>query len=370
MNDCMSGCGGRSGENAVGGEYCIVARQEAGLRLDRWFRNRFPGLGHGQLAKLLRKGQIRLDGARVAGGARLAAGQKIRIPPLPAAAAAARLQRPRSLTETRTSAADREFLESLLLHRDDSVLVLNKPAGLAVQGGSGVHRHLDGMLAGLCADGEERALLTHRLDRDVSGVLVLGRGARAAAHLCQSFRERRARKLYWALTLGVPVPRCGEVRLSLAKKSIGGREKMTLAAGQSACTRYVVIEALASRLAWVAFLPESGRTHQLRVHAGALDAPILGDGKYGGAAVRRASATTGLASGLHLHARRLCLPHPEGGMLDVCAPLPRHMLESWRALGLERRESGGDRGAADDFALFEHEFARANDKRNGARRKP
>ena len=349
-------------ENLVGGDYCIVAQQDAGLRLDRWFRNRFPGLGHGRLAKLLRTGQIRLDGARVAAGARLAAGQKIRIPPLPSGVASARLQPSRPPMRANASAADRAFLQSLLLHHDDSVLVLNKPAGLAVQGGSGVHRHLDGMLAALCSDGEERPRLTHRLDRDVSGVLVLGRNARAAAHLCRMFRERRAHKLYWALTLGVPAPERGEIILSLEKRASGGREKMTLGGVRPACTRYVMIEAISSCLAWVAFLPESGRTHQLRVHAAALDAPILGDGKYGGGETRRASAATGLAAGLHLHGRRLCLPHPEGGMLDVRAPLPPHMAESWRTLGLDWRAT---QSGADDFSLF----AREGDKGERERRK-
>ena len=326
----------------AGGAYHIVAPREAGLRLDRWFRQRFPGLGHGRLAKLLRRGQVRLDGARVAGGARLAAGQKIRIPPLPAdalAPAAAAPARP-------ACAAEGAFLESLLLHRDDSVLVVNKPAGLAVQGGSGLRRHLDAMLPALRLGAAETPRLTHRLDKDVSGALALGRSAWAAARLCQAFRERRARKLYWALTVGVPSPRRGEIESPLEKRGAAGREKMTPGTGRTARTRYAIIDTLASRLAWVAFVPESGRTHQLRAHAAALGTPILGDGKYGGAAARRAAADMGLAAGVHLHARRLCLPHPEGGMLDVSAPPPAHMAASWRALGLDMR------AAQRDFALF------------------
>ena len=326
----------------AGGAYHTVAPREAGLRLDRWFRGRFPGLGHGRLAKLLRKGQVRLDGARVAGGARLEAGQRIRIPPLPAAA----LEPPAAPGGENAGPAERAFLEGLLLHRDDSVLVLNKPAGLAVQGGSGVRRHLDGMLAALRLGGAETPRLAHRLDRDVSGVLALGRSSWAAARLCAAFRERRARKLYWALTLGVPSPERGEVRSPLEKRGVDGRERMTAGAGRPACTRYAVIEAVASRLAWVAFMPESGRTHQLRVHAAALGTPILGDGKYGGREARRLGAQMGLGAGLHLHARRLCLPHPEGGMLDVSAPPPAHMAQSWRTLEMRGH------GAEDGFALF------------------
>ena len=325
----MSGDTQMNNAKKIGGDYHVVVKDESGLRLDRWFRARYPGLGHARLSKLLRQGQIRLDGARVSGSARLEAGQKIRVPPLPPGAIASKLP------PQKVSAADAAFLEGLLLHRDESVLALNKPPGLAVQGGSGLSRHLDGMLGGLRLGREDSPRLTHRLDRDVSGVLVLGRSSRAAAHLCESFRERRVGKLYWALTLGVPAHRRGRIETSMEKASNNGIEKMTLGKGKKARTDYVVVEAVGRRFAWIGFIPQSGRTHQLRVHAAALGCPILGDGKYGGREARVAGEETGLASGLHLHAARLRLPHPDGGMLDVVAPPPSHMEESWRALRLD-----------------------------------
>ena len=315
----------------LGGAYHIVGADESGLRLDRWFRARYPGLGHARLSKLLRRGQIRLDGARVSGGARLEMGQKIRVPPLPAGATTPALP-PREV-----STSDAAFVESLLLYRDESVLVLNKPPGLAVQGGSGLRRHLDGMLGCLRLGREDSPRLTHRLDRDVSGVLALGRSPKAAAHLCESFRERRVGKLYWALTLGVPTHPKGRIETSMEKASSNGVEKMTLGKGKKACTDYVVVESVGTRFAWIGFVPQSGRTHQLRVHAAALGCPILGDGKYGGREARVAGEKTGLASGLHLHAARLRLPHPDDGMLDIVAPPPPHMEESWRTLGLDWR---------------------------------
>lgn len=319
----------------VGGDYHVVVAGESGLRLDRWFRTRYPGLGHARLSKLLRQGQIRLDGARVPGSARLEVGQKIRVPPLPSSAITPRL------APQEVSAADAAFVEGLLLHRDESVLALNKPPGLAVQGGSGLRRHLDGMLGGLCFGREDSPRLTHRLDRDVSGVLVLGRSSGAAAHLCESFRERRVGKLYWALTLGVPTHPKGRIETSMEKESNNGVEKMTLGKGKKACTDYVVVESVGTHFTWIGFVPQSGRTHQLRVHAAALGCPILGDGKYGGREARVAGEEMGLASGLHLHAARLRLPHPDGGILDVSASPPSHMEESWSTLGLDWRTGGG-----------------------------
>lgn len=329
---------------SAGGAYHIVARREAGLRLDRWFRNHFPSLGHGRLAKMFRQGQVRLDGARVAGGARIVAGQKIRVPPLPSGV----LVKPRGRAREMVREEDQANLESLLLHRDDSVIVLNKPAGLAVQGGSGLRCHLDGMLAALRFGSEDMPRLAHRLDRDVSGVLVVGRSAWAAARLCEAFRERKVRKLYWALTLGVPEPPQGVIEIPVVKKRVvcRGRARMTAGTSKSACSRYAVIESITSRLAWVAFEPESGRTHQLRAHAAALQTPILGDSKYGGREALHLGDDAGLAFGLHLHARRLCLPHPDGGTLDISAPLPAHMVASWQALGWNWRKGG------ESFSLF------------------
>lgn len=316
-----------------------VAEDEAELRLDRWFRRHFPGLAHGRLEKLLRTGQIRVDGRRAKAGLRLAPGQAIRIPPAVEAAPA-----PPGTDPPAVSRQDRATLEAAVLYRDDWVIALDKPPGLAVQGGTGQSRHLDAMLEALRFDAAEPPRLVHRLDKDTSGVLLLGRSREAAKRLAEAFRSREARKLYWAAVAGVPEPPEGRIDLALAKGGGAGREKMRedAAEGRRAVTRYKVIDALGETAAWLALMPLTGRTHQLRAHCAALGTPILGDGKYGG---RKAFAAGGaLSKRLHLHARAISLPHPVGqGLLEVTAPLPPHMAETWAFLGFdEAAESGLD----------------------------
>ena len=311
-----------------------VAPDERDLRLDRWLRQHFPGLTQGRLQRLLRTGQVRVDGKRVKAGERLAAGQRVRVPPLPPAPAA----KPVAARPDHPAAA---ALRARILHRDAAVLVIDKPAGLAVQGGTKQTHHLDAMLDQLRFDAPAPPRLVHRLDKDTSGVLVLARNQAAARALTRAFRDKTAIKIYWALTVGVPKPRLGEIGLRLAKRP--GRQGERMVAGEDgkrAVTRYAVIDAAARRLAWLALMPLTGRTHQLRAHAAALGTPIVGDGKYGGAAAHAA----GLASRkLHLHARELAIPHPDGGLLRVTAELPPHMAESWQILGL-------------DVASYEHPF--------------
>ena len=308
-----------------------VSAEEAGLRLDRWFRRRYPELGHARLSKLVRTGQVRVDGARAKTGTRLDAGQRVRVPPLGASAPAPSPPRPRP-----TDAGAAADLRARVLYRDDAVIVLDKPPGLAVQGGTGTVRHLDAMLDALTFDGSERPRLTHRLDKDTSGVLVLGRTARAAAALAAAFRRKEVDKLYWALVVGVPKPRVGRIALSLAKRagSGGGERVVADETGRAALTEYRVIEAVGKRAAWLALTPRTGRTHQLRAHCAALGTPILGDRKYGGAAA--VLPGTAAAPGLHLHARAIEFPRPVGkGDLREVAPLPDHMRETWRRLGFD-----------------------------------
>ena len=310
-----------------------VAAADDDVRLDRWFRRHFPGLAHGRLEKLLRTGQVRVDGKRARAAQRLAAGQTVRVPPLPAPDAAV-LARPASAARP-VSSRDAAFVASLLLHRDPSVLVLAKPAGLAVQGGSGVRQHLDGLLDALADPGGERPRLVHRLDRDTSGVLVLGRTARAAARLAAAFRARDAVKLYWAVVVGRPQPPAGRIDQPLAKRpGPGGRERMAAAAGaaQRAVTDFWTLDAVGRRAAWVALRPLTGRTHQLRAHSALIGTPILGDGKYGGGDAFLPGDA--VARCLHLHARRLVIAHPEGGVLDVTAPPPAAFSRTLQTLGL------------------------------------
>lgn len=317
-----------------------VGPEDNGLRLDRWFKRHFPELSHACLEKLLRTGQVRVDGRRARAGLRLAAGQTIRVPPIPEAVPPQPPPRhPR--VDPKAAAA----LRGAVLHRDDDVLAINKPPGLAVQGGSRITQHLDAMLEALSFEAGERPRLVHRLDKDTSGVLLLARNAGAAAKLGAALRARKARKVYWALVVGVPRPRRGRIDSSLAKRPGRGGERVAAdeRTGKRAVTFYRVIKAAGQRAAWLALMPVTGRTHQLRAHAALLGTPILGDGKYGGKAAFLAGLKA--ARRLHLHARAIALPHPRGGELKVVAPLPEHMLESWRFFGFDPEDDG------DPFAM-------------------
>jgi 23S rRNA pseudouridine955/2504/2580 synthase len=324
-------------------QHRTVAAEEADARLDRWFRRHFPQLTQGALQKMLRTGQIRVDGKRAEANTRLAPGQEVRIPPLPEGPPPAPPgQRP-------VSERDARELEGMVIHRDDSVLVLDKPHGLPVQGGPGILRNLDAMLDALRFGHDERPRLVHRLDKDTSGVLVLGRSAAAAAKLAAAFRGRDVDKTYWAVVVGQPDIPEGRIDLALAKLG-GPRGERTTAVdnpeeGARAITDFRTLDAARRRVAWLELKPVTGRTHQLRVHcAEGLGCPILGDGKYGGSAAHHDD----LPGQLHLHARSLRLPHPEGGVLEAAAPLPPHMRETFTYFGFEaprppkpRRLAGG-----------------------------
>jgi 23S rRNA pseudouridine955/2504/2580 synthase len=334
-----------------------VGEDEAGLRLDRWFRLHFPKLTHGRLEKLLRTGQVRVDGKRAKSGTRLEAGQSVRVPPMtpPTPAAVDRGQRRPAL-----GAAEAEALRALVLYQDEQVIAIDKPAGLAVQGGTGQRRHLDAMLEALRFDAEETPRLVHRLDKDTSGVLLLARDAHTARHLSGVFRSQQARKLYWAAVVGAPAKAQGRIALPLAKKARRSGERMGEApAGKEAVTLYQVAQRHGRMAAWLVLRPLTGRTHQLRVHCAALGHPILGDGKYGG---RRAFPEArddkpAIAKRLQLHAREIAFPHPaDGTTLRITAPLPPHMAETWAALGFDPAagEVAAARLAADDKPPARH----------------
>ena len=315
-------------------EFAVTAEEE-GLRLDRWFRRRFPALGHARLERLLRTGQVRVDGRRVKASYRIETGQRVRVPPLPEADTAAKAlkQRPPAI-----DAEDARALQESVLYRDDAVLVIDKPAGLAVQGGSATTRHLDGMLDALRFDAVERPRLVHRLDKDTSGVLVLARTAKAAATLTRAFREGGVHKVYWAIVVGVPRHRHGRVSVPLAKRPGQKGERVTAdpRTGRHAVSEYHLVDRAGRRAAWLALRPLTGRTHQLRAHTAAMGTPILGDGKYG----RRQAFLEGLdlANRLHLHAHEIALTLPDGRPLRVTAPLPAHLAESMHALGFSEAD--------------------------------
>lgn len=317
----------------MGVEIVTVKDSEDGLRLDRFLKERYPALGFAQLQKILRTGQVRVDGARVKPATRVEAGQSIRIPPLGEGGerAAAGGRKP---VDTR----DAEYIRSLVLFEDKDLMVLNKPFGLAVQGGSGTKRHIDGMLGALATPDGERPKLVHRLDRDTAGCLIVAKTRKAATELGKSFRSRSARKIYWALVPGVPNPKQGRISTYLAKDRSGeGLEKMRVARhgegeASHAITYYAIVDHAANRASWLSLKPVTGRTHQLRAHLDHIGHAIIGDPKYG---ERRADLPEGVPDKLMLLARRLTLPHPRGGTIDVTAPLPPHFREAFNVFGFE-----------------------------------
>jgi 23S rRNA pseudouridine955/2504/2580 synthase len=311
-----------------------VSEDDDGIRLDRWFKRNQPEISFNIVSRWARTGQLRLDGKRVAPGERILAGQEIRIPPLDAQPSRTGPAKPRRDPLT---AEEEEFVRSLVIYQDEHALVLNKPAGLATQGGTKTKNHLDRLLDGLSGESGHRPKLVHRLDKDTSGALLVARSARAAAFFSKSFAGRTAKKIYWALIVGVPSAAEGLIDAPLAKQPGTGGEKMHVdeESGQPAKTRWRVIDRAGNRAAWVELQPLTGRTHQLRAHMAAIGHPIVGDGKYGGA---DSFLTGGISRKLHLHARRLKIDSPDGGKIDVTAALPDHFEQSLHTLGFEIAE--------------------------------
>jgi 23S rRNA pseudouridine955/2504/2580 synthase len=323
----------------------VVAADEAGLRLDRWFRVHFPEVGYSYLQKLLRSGQVRVDSKRVEASLRLTAGQQVRVPQLVRKPSA---PRPSPNPPLGLSKADRDFIERLILYEDAHVLVLDKPFGIAVQGGTGTKRHIDGLLAGMADRFGDRPRLVHRLDRDTTGVLLVAKHRQAAAKLGRVFQTRSAAKTYWALVKGVPRPVQGKIEAALVKAAgpdgdrVRKAEPGEQADAMHATTHYAVIDRVAHRAAWVSLKPVTGRQHQLRAHMALIGHPIVGDSKYDGDKVL---SDSGIEPKLHLHARRLVIPHPMAGeaRIDVSAPLPPHMAKTWGLLGLDAFRFRGGR---------------------------
>ncbi len=333
-----------------GVETVAVSDDEAGMRVDRWFKRRYPALPLSHLNKIVRKGEIRVEGKRVEISTRLESGQKVRVPPLD-------LPAPKTADAPVVPPADAQFLRSLILFEDRDVLVLNKPWGLASQGGSGTSRHVDGMLASLADSSGERPVLVHRLDRDTSGVLLCAKSRKMAADLGALFRARETKKTYWALVEGCPRPENGRISLFLAKGEAMGddraakprdhaeKERMRVVRhgdpdAQHSITLYATVDLVRPRLAWLSLRPITGRTHQLRAHCEAIGHPIIGDPKYNRRPANDPARNDplravppGLEPKLHLMARRLVLPHPRGGKIDVTAPLASHMRAAFDMFG-------------------------------------
>ncbi len=326
--------------------HITIGDDEAEQRVDRWFRKRFPDVGQVRIERMCRKGEIRVDGGRVKASSRIAPGQVVRVPPMPKADDTSS---PRAVDRASVPDDLRDSVLNAVLHRDDQIIVLNKPPGLAVQGGTGQRQHLGSLLPHLRFDRSDDPRLIHRLDRDTSGVLVLARTGRAAEALSRQFASRDVTKLYFAAVAGRPDPSEGTIRYGLAKSGGSGTERMqtvhpddvaTTSGARHAVTDYRVIEQAGSRAAWVALWPRTGRTHQLRAHMAALGCPIAGDGKYGGRGQTNdgdgwgAGLGGGVSRKLHLHAARLSFAHPQHGRpVTYAAPLPEHMARTWDMFG-------------------------------------
>jgi 23S rRNA pseudouridine955/2504/2580 synthase len=318
---------------STGVQTVTVSGDESNMRLDRFFEARFPGLSFSHIQRIIRKGEVRVNGRRADPKDRLETGQQIRIPPL-------QLNQPKRTSLSPQDEKTRDFLKSITLFEDADVLVLNKPMGLSVQGGSGTTRHVDGMLEVLRQPGPDgqRPRLVHRLDKDTAGCLLVAKTRFAATALTKTFRTRAARKIYWALTAGVPKPRQGRISTFLAKEEREEDSFMRIAqhgeeGASHAVTYYAVVETSASTLAWVSLKPVTGRTHQLRAHMAHVGHPIVGDPKY--FQIENWELPGGMQNRLHLLARRIVVPHPRGGTIDASAPLPAHMQQTWNLLGLD-----------------------------------
>ncbi len=311
-----------------------VDSDEAGIRLDRWFKLHYPGLGFGHLQKLIRSGQVRVDGSRAEASARLAVGQEIRVPPILEA------DRGKGRIAPLKALGDREALEAMILYEDADVMALNKPAGLAVQGGSGVTRHVDQMLDAFTDRQGRKPRLVHRLDRETAGVLLVARTRSAAAYFGKAFKARETEKYYWAVVAGVPRPSTGRISTYLARGEDEERMRVVKhgeAGAEHAVTLYALADQAGQKLAFLVMRPITGRTHQLRAHAAHIGHPIVGDPKYFN--IENWELPGGIQNRLHLLARRIVVPHPKGGVIDVTAPLPLHIKQTFAVVGFDEESA-------------------------------
>ncbi len=341
-----------------GARVLTVAEAEGESRLDRWLRKRFPEITQGAVEKLCRTGQIRVDGGRVKASTRIGPGAKIRVPPLPKPDGPAPRRDAAGISDT-----DAEMIRAAVLWKDDHIIALNKPPGLPSQGGSGQgNRHVDGLTGALMFGYKDRPKLVHRLDKDTSGILLLARSDRIARALSEAFRGRTTRKIYWAAVAGLPNPKMGTIRFGLIKAPGHGRggegEKMIAIhpskvneteGAKRATTDYAVLDHLGTRAAWVALVPVTGRTHQLRAHMAEIGHPIVGDGKYGGSGQENLGDGWGAQLGgeisrkLHLHARSITFDHPiTGKRITLTAPMPDHMTRTWKIVGWSETDAPAD----------------------------
>ena len=330
-----------------------VDNEGDGQRLDRWLRKQFPHVSQIRIEKMCRKGDLRVNKGRVKPATRLEIGQTVRVPPMPDEAAVDYVK-----AEYQVSDADAAMIQNCVIYKDDDIIVLNKPAGLAVQGGTKTHVHVDGLSEALKFGFDAKPKLVHRLDRDTSGVLLLARSGKAAQGLAKAFQSRDTRKIYWAAVAGVARPKLGTIRFGLVKAGGQGSEKMFCVhpkdidgtkGAKRATTDYATIHELGRRVTWMALVPITGRTHQLRAHMAEIGNPIIGDGKYGGNTQSNDGEGWGAQLGgeisrkLHLHARSISFDHPiTGKRMHFTADMPDHMKRTWDFLGWEEGQAEAD----------------------------
>lgn len=314
-----------------------VAKEDNDTRFDRWCQRILGKAPNSIYLKAMRKGLLRVDGKKAEGNTRVMAGQTIEVRGSITDPYKEHQAKPKKSLDITLDMA--QEAQGWVIYRDKDILVINKPGGLAVQGGSGIIKHLDGLLPCLQFDGKDIPRLVHRLDKDTSGIMLLARHVAAATELQRAFANKKIQKTYLALVVGTPNPYSGEIESNLDKKIAGERSREMVRSvdedeGKRAVTRYRTIENLAGKIALMELEPITGRTHQLRVHMAEMECPIVGDGKYGG---KHAHVRGGmqLSGKLHLQAWRITLPPMFGKPERMYeAPIAPHIQQSLDTLGL------------------------------------
>ncbi len=315
-----------------------ISKVEDGTRLLRWFLRHFPSLPQREFYKLCRGGQIRVNSKRVKGQEIMRTGDVVRVPPTMSGYAQERVKKTES--GDNFSLSDLEELRKCIIHNDDDVVVFNKPAGLAVQGGTGIRKSVDKMAAALFP--YDKIALVHRLDRETSGLLVVAKNQKAAQVLAEQFQTKTAHKEYLALLYGEVNPKHGLIDNFMLKGQVfDSPRRLNDGTGprpQRAITEYDVLASAAGCVSWVRFSPKTGRTHQLRLHSAySLGAPIVGDALYGGVnkldgALRSMIET----NNLFLFAYKITFQHPRTGrMITLKAGVPDFLVPVMRFLELK-----------------------------------
>ena len=330
----------------------LVGEESAGQRLDKVLARLLPAVPRTRIFRLIRKGEVRVNGKRAGPEQRLALGDKVRIPPVHERSATAQTVATGGVARVPPALIVR--VGAAIVHEDERILVLDKPAGLAVHGGSGLSY---GVIEALRAARPDETLeLVHRLDRDTSGILMVARKPAALRTLHALLREGRVQKSYLALVVGrwelgrklVNVPLQTEAR-------VGGERTVRVGVGgKSARTQFKLVQQFGSVASLVEATLETGRTHQIRVHAAYCGHPVAGDVKYGNAAANATLREAGLQR-MFLHAHSVSFDWPQGGQLSISAPLPVELKHVLDALALPQtgtelraarsRRSGGSRRA-------------------------